>query len=247
MARGSHGASSADKRTRAAERELREFSYIISHDLSAPLRHIKSFSELLLQDNAAYYNAEQIAYVEHIRAAATRGAEMVEQVLVYSHVQQNPLELEECDVMLLLDVVRLQLSEEIRKSGAQITVDAIPFVRADHKLLTLALRHILDNAIKFRSEGHAPIIDIAPVDDSRNWRLRISDDGVGLPAMDPERLFNMFCRGRAEGSFPGIGAGLTIARRILRRHGGDVVFARANAGTCVDLTLPRRAAARSQV
>jgi light-regulated signal transduction histidine kinase (bacteriophytochrome) len=230
--------TSEETPAQAIERELREFSYTVSHDLAAPFRHIKGFSELLLKDDAADHSPDETVYIEHIRTAAEKGARMVEQLLVYAHAQQTPLDLVKCDAMLLLDTVRLQLGDQIRHSGAEIAIGAIGEVFADQELLVQAFRQVLENAIKFRRPDVPPRVTVEPIEDPHAWKMQIIDNGIGLPTKEHEKAFLMFYRGHAEGVYPGVGAGLTIARRILRRHGGDMTFVARPSGTCLELSLP---------
>lgn len=223
-------------RLEAVEGELSEFAYIVSHDLAASFRHMKAFSELLQQDGAGF-TPEQKSYCTHIQAAADKCTVMLEQLLVLSRIQRAPMDASECDFAALLDTVRLQLSGQIRRSGAQIVSGDVGQVRVDADLFTRALWCLLDNALKFRRDGAAPQITITMTQDGQAKCIAIADNGTGLPPVDPERLFWMFYRGDPE-KYPGAGTGLTIARRILRRHAGEVRFLDVPQGACVEISLP---------
>lgn len=230
---------SPNARLDALEQELSEFAYIVSHDLSASFRHIRCFSELLEQDAGAAFTPEQTAWCTQIQTASEKCAAMLEQLLVFSRLLRQKLVLADCDFATLLDTARLQLGSEIRRSGAEIIGGASGRLRVDKVLFLQALRPLLDNAIKFRREGVSPVVMVEFAQDEAQTRIRLIDNGIGLPAVDPERLFQMFYRGHPEGAYPGCGAGLTIARRLLRRHGGDVRFVPVLDGACAEITLPR--------
>jgi signal transduction histidine kinase len=223
----------------ALEHELSEFAYIVSHDLSATFRHIRCFCELLKQDAGAGFTPEQTAWCAQIQTASDKCAAMLEQLLAFSRLLRQPLEPAECDFAVLLDTARLQLGAEIRRSGAEILCGPSARLRVDKALFLLALRQLLDNAIKFRREGASPVVMVEFAQDAAQTRIRLIDNGIGLPQVDPERLFRMFYRGHAEGAYPGSGAGLAIARRLLRRHGGDVRFVAMQDGACAEIVLPR--------
>jgi signal transduction histidine kinase len=223
-------------RLEAVEGELSEFAYIVSHDLAASFRHMKAFSELLQQDSTGF-TPEQNSYCAHIQAAADKCTGMLEQLLILSRIQRVPMEMGECDFATLLDTVRLQLSGQIRRSGAQIVSGDVGQVRVDGDLFTRALGCLLDNAVKFRRDSTRPRIAIAMTQDNETKRIVIADNGTGLPPVDPERLFWMFYRGDPE-KYAGTGTGLTIARRILRRHTGEVRFLDVPEGACVEISLP---------
>jgi signal transduction histidine kinase len=232
-----------ETRVVALEQELSEFAYIVSHDLAASFRHIRGFSDLLKRDAGADFTPEQAAWFGQIDTAAEKCAAMLEQLLAFSRLLRQPMAPVECDFAALMDTARLQLGPEIRRSGAEILCGASGQLRADKVLFLQALRPLLDNAIKFRREGVAPVVMVEFAQDDIETRIRLVDNGIGLPDVDPERLFQMFYRGHAEGAYPGCGAGLTIARRLLRRHGGDVRFVAMQDGACAEIVLPRDGAA----
>jgi light-regulated signal transduction histidine kinase (bacteriophytochrome) len=232
-----HHSPAPEARLQAAEQELSEFTYIVSHDLAATFRHVRAFSDLLRQEGG--FTPQQDNYCRQVQTAADKCAAMLEQLLTYSRVMRQPLKLEDCALDGLLDTVRLRLGEEIRRSGAVITAGPLGRARVDRDLFVQALHQLAHNAIKFRREGVAPRLELAAATDGTRLRLTLCDNGIGLGDLDPERLFGMFTRGHAEGAYAGCGAGLTIARRILRRHGGEVRFVPRPDGACVEIELPR--------
>jgi len=134
----------------------------------------------------------------------------------------------------------LQLAPAVAESGADVAIEPLGDVAADHALLGQAFQHLLDNAIKFRTPDVSPQVVVAPAHTDATWRVRVQDNGVGVAAGHREQAFRMFQRLNAEGVFPGVGAGLAISRRIARRHGGDVAFVDCDApGACVELWLPQ--------
>lgn len=227
-----------DERVKALEQELQDFTYTVSHDLAASFRHVKGFSEHLLKSAAVNATAEEKAYAEHIDTAAGKCAEMLEQLLIYSRVQQRQLDLIECDVSLLVDMARLQLSASLRQAALELSVGVLGRVYVDKELFTLAVKCILDNALKFRREGVPGHITINSAVNEDKWTMWVSDNGIGVPAAEQEKIFRMFARLQPDSGLPGVGAGLTVARRILRRHGGDLRFVDGKCGACVEFELP---------
>ncbi len=105
--------------------------------------------------------------------------------------------------------------------------------------MTLALKYALTNAIKFARPGVPPRIDVRGSEDASEWRVRITDNGIGAPLERQEKLFRMFYQDHPENTYPGVGAGLAICRRILRRHGGDAHFLGAQGdGACFEIHMP---------
>lgn len=226
-----------------AEKELSEFSYAVSHDLAAPLRHIAAFSTLLIRSVEATATSEQIEYCDHIQRATEKCKAMLDELLAFSRAQQAHMTLESCDATLLMEVAMLQLSAEVRAARAEITIEPLGVAVMDSALMTLAFRHALSNAIKFRLAGASAKIRISAVSDVDAWSVRFSDHGVGVALERQDRLFILFYQDNPEGAFEGVGAGLAILRRILRRHGGDARFVAAEQGACLELSVPVNASA----
>lgn len=226
----------------AAEQELQSFSYIVSHDLAASFRHVSEFSRLLLGELTEDLTARQQAHATHIRAATENCQVMMEQLLAYSRVQQKTLEKAGQDANTSFQLPILQLASQAAATGADLQIEPLGEVYADTALLVLAFRLLMDNAIKFRRADVRPRIAVQPAHDDLTWRMRITDNGIGVARPYREKAFQMFHRLNGEGAFPGVGAGLAICRRIARRHGGALTFLDRAEGACIELALPREAA-----
>jgi light-regulated signal transduction histidine kinase (bacteriophytochrome) len=225
----------------AVGEELQEFSYIVSHDLAASFRHLAGFSRLLLGELGDDLTNRQREHAEQIRTASDKCLLMMEQLLVFSRVQQKPLEPVSLDAAPTLQLAMLQLALEVRDAGAEITVEPLGEVYADPALLTIAFRHALDNAIKFSRPGIRPRIAIQNASDEAFWRVRIADNGLGIAPEHRDRVFGMFQHLNGEEAYLGVGAGLAICRRIARRHGGEASFIDRAEGACFELALPHAA------
>jgi light-regulated signal transduction histidine kinase (bacteriophytochrome) len=225
--------------------ELQEFSYIVSHDLAASFRHLAGFSRLLLGELGDNLTKRQREHAEQIRTASDKCLLMMEQLLVFSRVQQKPLEPVSKDAAATLQLAMLQLATEVRDAEAEIEVEPLGEVYADPALLAIVFHHALDNAIKFRRPGVRPRIAVRAAHDEACWRLRISDNGLGVAPARRDQVFGMFQRLNGEDAYPGVGAGLAICRRIARRHGGEARFIDCAEGACFELALPRARPAQS--
>jgi signal transduction histidine kinase len=235
----SHETDHEMSRSLAAERELQSFSYMISHDFAASLRHVSEFSRLLLGDLPGALTPRQESHAAHIRSATANCQQMMDELLAYSRVQQRALAMTRQDAMACLDLPLLQLAVQAEAIGAEVRVEPLGEVCADPELLALAVHHLLDNAIKFRRADVTPRIAIQAAHDAKFWRMHVVDNGLGIAPEYREKAFQMFSRLNGEGAYPGVGAGLAICRRIARRHGGEVTFLDSAEGACVELSLPR--------
>ena len=230
--------SPVDSRAEAVEQELEAFTYIVSHDLVASFRHVAQFSQMLMGDLGDSLTGRQKAHADAIIAATGKCQVMMEELLVFSRLQQKALTPVRQDATLLMRQTMLQLGVA---GSAQIEISLEPLgeVYADASLLVLAFQHLLGNAIKFHRPDARPKVAIAPAHDDRVWRMRLADNGLGLEPPQRERAFRMFQRMHGQDAFPGIGSGLAICRRVARRHGGEVTFLDCDEGACVELALPR--------
>jgi light-regulated signal transduction histidine kinase (bacteriophytochrome) len=222
----------------ALEAELRDFSYMVSHDLAASFRHVSQFSRLL-EAEAGSLSQRQRTHVEYIHTAAMRCQAMMDGMLTFSQTQQQAIAPTHHDATLTMRLAMRQLPN-LETSGAEVTLAPLGEVFADAKLLAIAFGSLLENAIKFGVPGVRPLVSIEPAHDADAWRVRITDNGMGIDPKQAERAFQMFRRLNGEDAFAGVGAGLAICRRIARRHGGDVRFIERAEGACAELSLPRR-------
>lgn len=236
--RASASPASQDGRSAAAEQELQAFSYMVAHDLGASFRHLAEFSRLLVSDLESLTERQQ-SFADHILGAAAKCQAMMDQLLAFSRAQQKVLQIASRDATAVLRLCHLQLSAQALAADAEIVTEPLGAVDADMELLASAMFYLLDNAIKFRQPGVRPRILIQAAHDEAFWRMRIIDNGIGVEPAHRERAFQMFQRLNSEDAYPGIGAGLTICRRIARRHGGEARFLDCEQGACVELALPR--------
>lgn len=221
-----------------AEKELADFSYIVSHDLAASLRYVTEFAKLLVQDLGENASDTQRSYANYIQSSSDRCRLQMDGLLAYSRVQQRALSPARCDMTRLMEVAVLQLSAQVRAVDAQISIEPLGEQVVDADLMTMAFKHVLDNCLKFRRPDVAPLIEVRGLETADAWIVQIADNGIGAPLERQEKLFGMFYQDHAENTYPGAGAGLAICRRILRRHGGDVSFISTNGGSCLEISLP---------
>lgn len=221
-----------------AEQELRNFSYIVSHDISAAFRHVAEFSELLLMEIGDGATEQQQTYAGYIRRETARCKAMLDELLTYSRVQQRDLKREYCDGTRLMELALLQVSAEANAANADLSIEPLGEVFADADLLTTAFRLVLSNAIKFRRPHVDPVITVRGLETEDAWIVQVIDNGIGVALDRQEKMFGMFYQDHAQDAYPGVGAGLPHVRRILRRHDGDAYFLGGFPGACLEIVLP---------
>ena len=207
----------------AANQELEAFSYSVSHDLRAPLRGIDGFSQVLQEDYQDRLDAAAQGHLARIRAGTGRMGELIEDLLKLAKVGRGDLNLAELDLSALGGAILAGLAGADPGRRLQARIQPGLTVRADARLLRVALENLLGNAWKFTSGREAPVIELgeaAPGPGERIFFVR--DNGAGFPMEQAGRLFASFQRLHSTAEFAGTGIGLTIVQRIVHRHGGRI-------------------------
>ncbi len=221
---------------------LQDFVYIASHDLREPLRKISSFGELLGESLGGTLSEDDQENLEFMIDGSNRMTQMVEGLLAYSRLnstdaEPEPIELDDT----LRGLKGLELATMLDETGGVIeTPDELPVVMGTPSEVRQLLQNLLANAVKYRREGIAPHIKIAVAPDREGMiRLRVSDNGIGIPEEHRDGVFKMFRRLHTRDEFAGAGIGLAVCRKIVEKHGGTIgLEASDDVGTTVWFTLP---------
>jgi PAS domain S-box-containing protein len=205
----------------SANEELEAFSYSVSHDLRAPLRHVLDFAELLQKDAGPLLAKKNLDQLAHITLAAKRMGNLIDDLLSFSHigraaVQKSPVNLEK---LVRETVEDFQADTEAR--NIVWVIGPLPEVLADRALLQLALVNLISNAVKYTAKRTEARIEIgcAP-GDGKETVIFIRDNGAGFDPRYAGKLFGVFQRLHSRDEFEGTGIGLANVRRIIHRHGG---------------------------
>lgn len=207
---------------REANAELEAFSYSVSHDLRAPIRHIGGFAQLLLEEHAAELGERARHYAERIRAGSREMATLVDDLLNLARVARQDLVRRRTDLSALVDDLRNEFGPETEKRHIEWEVQPLPAINADPALMRVAVGNLLSNAMKFTGPRDHATIRVYPVRVDGQTGLAVSDNGVGFGKAHADRLFGVFERLHHPDEFDGTGVGLAIVRRIAQKHGGRV-------------------------
>ena len=205
----------------AVNKELEAFAYSVSHDLKAPLRGIDGYSRLLLDDHAAELSDEGRLFLRNIRQGTQQMAQLIEDLLAYSRIERRSLQSDRMDIPRLVESILAERAEDIAALQVSITTALVPqSVNADRDGLTMALRNLVDNALKFTRETTHPAIEIGMRLEPGACILWVRDNGIGFDMKFHQRIFEIFQRLHLADEFPGTGIGLAIVRKALERMGG---------------------------
>ncbi|MEX2198968.1 MAG: GAF domain-containing protein [Burkholderiales bacterium] len=203
----------------AANQELEAFSYSVSHDLRAPVRHIEGFLRLLAKEMPEP-DAKAAHYLQTIGAAARRMGALIDDLLTLSRTGRQPVNLQRVDLQALVRELVHEAAPDLAQRRVEWQIDDLPPVMADASLLRIVLQNLLSNALKYtRTRPVASIsIEARPGSDG-SVEITVRDNGVGFDARFKDKLFGVFQRLHRDEEFEGTGIGLATARRILNRHG----------------------------
>jgi PAS domain S-box-containing protein len=227
-----------------ANRELEAFSYSVSHDLRAPLRHIDGFANLLTKHAGPMLDAEGRRYIDTISRAAKQMGTLIDNLLAFSRIGRAPLRHEFVDQQQLVNSIIAEGGFGGREHPVSWQVEPLPAVWADTAMLRQVWLNLIANAVKYTSKTPEPRIAIGSHRDAATgeYVLFVRDNGVGFDMAHVDKLFGVFQRLHGPTEFEGTGIGLANVRRIVLRHGGRTwAEGRVNEGATFYFSLPAAA------
>lgn len=222
-----------------SNQELESFSYTVSHDLRAPLRHILGFIQMLEKSSREKLDEKSRGYVKIISDSAQLGGQLVDDLLAFSRLGRAALNKQTVNLMQLVDEARQELQPEAEGRELRWDIQPLPNVQADPALLRLVLKNLLSNALKYTRPKPVAVIEVGARSLPHETELWVKDNGVGFNMKYVDKLFGVFQRLHSAKEFEGTGIGLAHVRRIINRHGGRT-WAQGSVGEGATLyfTLP---------
>ncbi|PLT20210.1 ATP-binding protein [Ralstonia mannitolilytica] len=225
---------------RRANHELEAFSYSVSHDLRAPLRHIAGYAELLDETEGDHVSARGRHFLQTISESSRFAGKLVDDLLTFSQMGRGALRLADVDLTQLMRGIARDVSADQQGRHIEWHIAPLPVVRADPAFLQLAVRNLLSNAVKYTRDRNPARIRIEAEDTPTETVVRIADNGVGFSMEYVDKLFGVFQRLHRMDEFEGTGIGLANVRRIIERHGGRTwAEGELDRGATFYFTLPR--------
>ena len=219
--------------------QLEQFSYVASHDLKSPLRTISNFASLLQKRYKNVLDTEADEFLDFIVTGTRNMNQVICDLLDYSRLGVKKNDFSDVNLMDILDLVKFNLSDEIRSNQVHIVVEQLPTLQANKSSMIQLFQNLIGNAIKFRREGVQPKINIAVAEHPKHWSITISDNGVGMDEKFKNKAFQPFQRLNNQDR-PGTGMGLAICKKAVKLHGGDINFeSKLDEGTTFSFTLQK--------
>ncbi len=225
--------------------DLETFAAAVAHDLRQPFRHLSSYVHLLIENlGVEDLDDEGKHYLDIVTTALQRADSMIVALLEYSRVRGQPM----FEATVSLDALIAEVSEVMRpaldEASTTIRCEELPSVQADPTLLRQVIQNLLENAVKYRDPSRRPEILVWATPEPHSdatpwWRIHVHDNGIGIPSEHIDVIFEMFSRARPDAGSDGSGIGLTLAKRIVERHGGEIdVRSTPGKGSTFSFTLP---------
>ncbi|MBS7614223.1 PAS domain S-box protein [Candidatus Bathyarchaeota archaeon] len=229
----------ANRTLQQSNADLENYTYIVSHDLRAPLRAIKAFSTFLAEDYKDKLDENAQEYIRRIVNAVSNMDAMIEDLLLLSRVGRKYTNVEEVNMNQLIDEIIIDLEPIIKKRNGVVKYDNLPKIRTQRVWIKQFFMNLIDNGLKF-NQSEKPTVEISCEEKENEYLFKVKDNGIGIDKKYFDRLFKIFERLHKEDEYEGTGAGLAICKKIADHFGGKVwVESEVGKGSTFYLLLPK--------
>jgi signal transduction histidine kinase len=225
----------------AANEELEAFSYTVSHDLRAPLRHVSGYAEILREHAQSTLDDKGRRYVDLIQESAGRLGDLIDRFLAFARMGRADVHISSVDMNELVRKVCNDFQTETAGRSIEWQVKNLPCVQADAEMMRQVWFNLISNAIKYTRPRNPARIEIScDASPPGEFIFFVRDNGVGFSMQYAKKLFGVFQRLHRESEFEGTGIGLANVRRIISRHGGRTMAeGTVNGGATISFTLKK--------
>jgi light-regulated signal transduction histidine kinase (bacteriophytochrome) len=222
-------------------KELEAFSYSVSHDLRAPLRHIDGFLDLLRARTESTLDDKSLHYMGTISGAARRMGTLIDDLLAFSRMGRKEMATQSVELGALLQEVIHEFDAETQARDIAWRIGELPVVTGDRAMLRIVLVNLISNSLKFTQKRDKAMIEIGCLpEETTETVFFVRDNGAGFDMQYADKLFGVFQRLHASDEFEGTGIGLANVHRIISRHGGRTwAQGKVDGGATFYFSLPR--------
>ncbi|HSV28830.1 MAG TPA: ATP-binding protein [Candidatus Omnitrophota bacterium] len=221
--------------------DLEQFAYVASHDLKEPLRNISSYVQLLQRRYQGKLDPDADAFIGYTVEGVRRMQAIIHELLAYSRIGTGTLNLQPIQAGAAVSSALAQLKTVIAEAQAAVEIKGpLPVVMADSVQLASLFQNLIGNGIKYRRPEVRPEVTVGVEDKGAHWAFFVRDNGIGIESQYHAQIFELFKRLHPRGHYQGTGIGLSVCKRVVERHGGQIwVDSQAGFGSTFWFTLPK--------
>ena len=205
-----------------ANEDLRQFAYVVSHDIKEPLRMIGSYTQLIRKLAEPLMEEKDREYFQYVTEGVERMNSLLDGLLKYTTIGNTKMENEDVDLNKIIGICLANLRSRIMETSAVVTIHELPTVSGNSQLFVQLFQNLLSNALKFTKPGIQPIVHVEATRCDQEYTIRIADNGIGISKKDQTRIFKIFQRLHRRSDYEGTGIGLAICQKIAARLGGSI-------------------------
>lgn len=225
----------------AANQEVEDYTYVISHELKEPLRSLRIFAQFLGEDYGDRLEEQGRDYVQRLHGASVRLSNLVDDLLTLSRIGRKDMRYEEVNMNELVAEVREELATLVEETNAVVKMRRLPVVVCQRMLVGEIFKNIIANGIRFNEEER-PVVEVACAEQNGAYHFSIRDNGIGIEENQLDTIFGIFTQLHPKEKYGGTGAGLTICKKIVEAHGGRIwAESIPGEGTTFRFTIPKNA------
>lgn len=232
----------ANKNLKIKNRNLNSYTYLVSHDLKAPLYNISSFIKIIYEHNKKHFSDKDNEYHKHIKDSLQSMIDKINDLLTYSRVKSN-VDLELVEPIILNEIINDVLKNfkfQIEKRNIQFKIEAkLPTIKIENTSAHLLFQNLISNSIKY-NKSNKPTVEITSKQYDNEVTIKVKDNGIGIKKNYQTEAFDIFSRGHSNEAYEGTGIGLAICKKIVETHNGNITLeSEEGKGSAFFLTFPK--------
>lgn len=220
--------------------ELRQFAYVVSHDLKEPLRMIGAYTKLIENQAISQLATYSDEYFGYVKDGVSRMNDLLDGLLKYATIGSGELETTEVELQKIIPACLSNLKIRIEETNAQVYFPELPTVRGNAQLIVQLFQNLIGNALKFVRSGVPPVIHIRSIEMPDEFIVSVKDNGIGILPEYQQKIFEIFQRLHRRNEYEGTGIGLSICQKIVQKHNGRIwVESKEGEGATFHVAFPK--------